>query len=200
VEQVLSDNQSVVDSLPALAESVTDFKTAMQDISDQDNAYKTITGGATDAKNTAEEALIDSMISLSGATYVYGKKSGDNHSQSLSTFTESDLKQMRDSDLLQKGKSLLEILNQNMNNLANFGVTVETVTDFENKVSFYENALGGKDSKFAESKAARQGLNTLFDKANEILKEELDQMMGLVRSSQSGVYNQYAAARVIKDL
>jgi len=81
----------------------------MQDISDQDNAYKTITGGATDAKNTAEEALIETMISLNGAIYVYGKKSGDNHSQSLSKFTESDLKLMRDSDLVQKGKSLLEI-------------------------------------------------------------------------------------------
>jgi len=34
VEQVLSDNQSVVDSLLALAESVAEFKTAKQDISE----------------------------------------------------------------------------------------------------------------------------------------------------------------------
>lgn len=131
---------------------------------------------------------------------MYGKKSGDNHSKSLSKFTEHDLKQMHDYDLLQKDKSLLDIVKLNEANLVNFGVTSEMAMDFPNKLVFYEEALGGKDSKFAESKAARQKLNEMFEKAIEILKEELDQMMTLIRPSQSGAYNQYAAARVIKDL
>ena len=59
VDRVLHDHQDVVDTLPALTESVDSFRTAMQDISEQDNAYKNIKSGATDAKNAAEDALID---------------------------------------------------------------------------------------------------------------------------------------------
>jgi len=200
VDKVLSDNQSVVDGLPALAESVSDFRQTMQDISDQDNVYKTVTGGATDAKNTAEETLIETMVSLSGALSAYGRKTGDDRSRSLSQFSESDLILMRDSDLVQKGKNLLETLQQNESGLTHFGVTSAMIADFLNRLTFYEEALGRKDSKFAESKAARRKLKELFSKANEILKEEVDQMMELIRVSNSGVYNQYEAARVIKDL
>ena len=80
------------------------------------------------------------------------------------------------------------------------GVDKEAVEDLKTKVTVYENLLESKESKTAESKAARQELGEIFDQADEILSEELDNMIELIKDSDQDFYNKYQAARVIKDI
>jgi len=49
---------------------------------------------------------------------------------------------------------------------------------------FYINALKGKN---------------LFDEANRMLREEIDLLMEMFRTSDAEFYNEYQAARVIRD-
>jgi hypothetical protein len=74
------------------------------------------------------------------------------------------------------------------------------LTDLEGKIQAFSSSIGQRESSVAERMGARGNLMELFDVADKTLTEELDRLMELVRGSQTQFYNEYFAARVIKDL
>ena len=52
----------------------------------------------------------------------------------------------------------------------------------------------------AEKTASRQDLSAAFNRADETLKQMIDPMMEMFRSTDRELYNAYQSARVIKDL
>jgi predicted transcriptional regulator len=68
------------------------------------------------------------------------------------------------------------------------------------QINDYDTTLSSKESKAAESKAARAALTQQFQEVDEILKEDIDTLMELMKQRNKEFYNQYQAARVIKDL
>ncbi|NCQ19599.1 MAG: hypothetical protein GW805_14895, partial [Ignavibacteria bacterium] len=53
---------------------------------------------------------------------------------------------------------------------------------------------------FTDRSATRVALTKLFEKTDALLNEEADMLVEVVKESQPDFYNQYFAARVIKDL
>jgi hypothetical protein len=56
-----------------------------------------------------------------------------------------------------------------------------------------------KDSASYLPKVARDSSPAIFETVDELLNEEIDRYMGLVRSKESEFYNKYFAALVIRD-
>lgn len=54
--------------------------------------------------------------------------------------------------------------------------------------------------KIPESKVARKILYEAFAEADEILKEEIDKIMEVVKEQHRDFYDQYKAARMIRDI
>lgn len=52
----------------------------------------------------------------------------------------------------------------------------------------------------ANRKGARGTMNDLFDKTDELIYEELDRFMEMMRPTETELYNKYFSARVVKDL
>ena len=52
----------------------------------------------------------------------------------------------------------------------------------------------------ADRIGARGTMADLFDKVAELLNEEFDRYMELLRSTETEFYNKYFAARVVKDI
>jgi hypothetical protein len=51
-----------------------------------------------------------------------------------------------------------------------------------------------------ESKTARKSLFERFDKADEILKSDIHTLAKVIKTSDDNFYNQYQAARSIRDM
>lgn len=200
ITQVLEDQKETIAKIPAFALSMTDFNGVLEQISDRDKKYQTISKGATAAKDEAEDKLVEAVIAVSSALYVYGRRNKNDELKAVAKITPSSLKKMRDSDLLQKAKTIHENAVANQQSLPDFGVTQADVEDLKAKVTAFEEAFGSKESKVAESKSARKELGELFDEADELLYEELDNMIELVKDADPEFYNKYQSARVIKDL
>jgi len=73
-------------------------------------------------------------------------------------------------------------------------------TELEGKIKAFSASIGQRESSVAGRVGARANLLELFDVADRTLTDELDRMMELLRGSQTQFYNEYFAARVIKDL
>lgn len=200
VEKVLDENASVITPMTAFNDSVKSFKSILQQISDKDNQYRTVSKGATATKDNAEDDLIEIILKVASSAYVYGRKTKNESLKALCKVTPSELRQMRDTVLLQKGKDLYSKVNPVIGSLNTYGITAAIMTDLQNKTNTFESTLGSKESKFADSKASRQDLGKLFDDADDILKEEIDTFMDVIKEANVSFYNKYQAARVIKDV
>lgn len=200
ITQLLGEQKETIANIPAFQISMTDFNGLLEKISDKDKQYQNISKGATAAKDNAENELIEKTIAVSSALYVFARRSKNDPLKAITKITPSSLKKMRDSDLLQQAKTIHENAAAHQANLPEFGIEQEDIESLKQKIDVFEKALGSKETRVAESKAAREELKELFDEADELLYEELDSMIELVKNTDAEFYNKYQAARVIKDL
>ena len=200
VLSVLNENQTVVATLPALSTAVTNFKAHVSNISVRDTEYTASTSGKTRAKNLIEDELLDNLIPLADSLNAYSSRNKIEDLKAKSKVNRTNLKGMRDSDLISKARLIHGLLDSNIAVLSDFGITNAKVTDLLNKIVEYEAALGVKDTSFATKSATRQTLSQLFDQADLVLKTEIDALMENFKADNKMFYDQYWSARVIKDL
>ncbi|MCX6170715.1 MAG: hypothetical protein NTX65_15345 [Ignavibacteriales bacterium] len=200
VISVLDENQSIVTTLPALSSAVTNFKTLVSDISVRDTEYTASVSGKTNAKNLVEDELLDLLTPLADTLNAYASRNKIEDLKAKSKVNRSQLKGMRDNDLISKARLIHDLLNSNIIALADFGVTSARLTDLLNKIVEYEEARGVKETSFATKSATRQTLSQLFDKADLVLKTEIDALIENFKFDNRMFYNKYWSARVIKDL
>jgi hypothetical protein len=60
-------------------------------------------------------------------------------------------------------------------------------------------SIGARESSIASRKGARGTMYSLFAEADEVLNEEIDHFMELIRPAETEFYNKYFTARIIKD-
>jgi hypothetical protein len=107
---------------------------------------------------------------------------------------------MRDTELASFGGSIADLAEENASAVAPLGITAETIADLKAKAHAYTAAIGARESSVAERKGVRGSMNDLFDKADELLNEDFDRYMELMRPTNTELYNKYFSARVVKDM
>ena len=200
IKDLLTENQSSVATIPAFEESFKIFQDLLSRIADKDQKYQNISVGAAEKKNQAEDELIDTVVAASSALRVYARRQRDEDLRKSSKVTPTALKRMRDGDLLNKAQNVFDQVGKRGAELERFGITDKFIGDFKSTLDSFNSALGSKESRVAESKSARQELSQDFDEADEVLYEELDGMIELVKNSDPEFYNKYQAGRIIKDI
>jgi hypothetical protein len=200
VDSLLTSSSDAVSSIPVLQNAHDEFTNLLSQIEAKNNEYINMTAGKTDDKDDKEETMINSAMRTASALSVYGRINSLPDMTSRNSIAISTFKRMRDNDLLGKAKQIHSDAAGIADQLADYGITPEDLTAFNDAISAYESAMDSKESSFAERSAARQALSELFDDADSVLKDKLDNMMELFANSNSEFYNQYQSARVIKDL
>ena len=106
---------------------------------------------------------------------------------------------MRDTELASFGNAVAELSTANVQGVVPFGITAGKIAELKTKADAYSAAIGARESSVADRKGARGSMSDLFDKADELLNEEFDRYMELLRPTETELYNKYFSARVVKD-
>ena len=116
---------------------------------------------------------------------------------------------------LQQGKSLDKLLHiradtvveifavegrNNLANLANYTITEEKLNSLSAKIAVLKASKSDQGTGFTSRSALRKSLTEEFHNANETLREHYDELIELVRPDHVQIYDEYVAARDIKDL
>lgn len=197
---VTSEFASEVQNVPALATCVNDFTNSVKTIEKQDQVYQNAAKGATAAKHKIADELIEQTMILGNPLHVYGIENGNNNLAEIASVTESALKRLRESALLQKGKAIIEQLEPLQNNLSAYGIKQELISRYNETITAYDKAMNHKDSKHIETVSAREALHGAFNTTDNILNQKLDKLMEIMKINNKEFYNRYQQARVIKDL
>ena len=184
----------------ALAASYDRFDTMLEQITQKDKERIGKTTGKVAAKDEAEDALVMAAVIVSSGVAALARTKGNVQLKEAVHFPESRLRHARPSEQLNMAKVAYDLAKANAQDLVSYGITATMLDDLKARITAYENAVKEVVSGLAERSGARTAVSDLFVQADEVLKEELDRMMQVYRISDPEFYNDYRAARVIRDI
>lgn len=200
VVAVMENNTTLLTEFPVFGEALSSFKESLTQIDTVDKKYLTAADGKTKTKSNAEDELLEEVMPIKSALFAVAVKNKNEELRALTGESEWTLKKMRDADFLKKAELIKAEATTRLAELAVYKVTEAMLTELQEKIDAFSEALNGKDTGFTNRSALRKELNEKFDAADEILKEQFDTLIELVRKSNTLFYDQYFSARGIKDL
>ena len=197
---LLQANSAKGASITGYSDAVTQFSSLIMEVKEKSTEVESVTVGKTVVKSEAGDALIVALLPVCSALYVYARKQNIPEIKGRVGITEAHLHTIRDTELASFGDAVVDLATANAAGIAPMGITADKIADLKTKADAYNAAIGAKESSVASRKGARGTLDDLFNHADELLNEELDRYMELLRSADTEFYNKYFAARVIKDI
>jgi hypothetical protein len=186
--------------LPAFVQIYTRYKTELEDLAVMAEAQERATTGVTGDKQQAKEQAITLAIKVGSATFAYASVTENLTLQGLVNYTKSALDKSRDTVLIDKLKVIYEAGNDNVANLADYGITAADITAFETAITSYTEQVQNPRTAIAEGAAATDRLAEIFDTIDGILKKQMDKLMEVLKASDDEFYVKYRKARIIVDL
>ena len=199
VDAVLTQYMEAIAKVDALSRVVTRFRGFLDIVKKHNRDHLSAIAGVTDAKNIAGEKLIEQTLRIGSALYLFGRDAGNEQLKAVCRFKRSALNSLGDSALQELGIKIADLAQGNAGAIAPMGISDDDITTYKTSLETFGKQLADHYQKHAESKAAREMLSTAFDKVNEILREELDVLVDMIRESDKTFYEEYQAARKIKD-
>jgi hypothetical protein len=200
VAAVMESNSTLLTEYPVFGEALNSFKESITQIDAVDKKYLTAADGKTKTKSNAEDDLLEEIMPIKSALYALAITTKNEELKVLTVDSEWTLKKMRDAEFLKKAELIKGEAAERLTALATYKITEAMLTGLQEKIDAFGEALNGKDTGFTNRSALRKELNEKFDAADELLKEHFDTLIELVRKSNTLFYDQYFAARGIKDL
>jgi hypothetical protein len=197
---ILNNNGAAIDAIPALAELKDEFVTLVGNIRVKGIEKREATAGKTATKQAAEDAMIPVLLGVASAVYTYARRVNNSEMQAISNVRESKLRKIRDTELVSIATSIHTQATANAAALGDYGITAPMLADLQTKISAFATAIGGREGGVAMQVGATTALTSMFDEADDKLVEDIDRLMEQVRSTDVDLYNEYFAARVIKDI
>lgn len=196
---LLQANSARISGAAGFPETVTELTDKIGALKAKSAEVDTVAVGKTATKESAKESLIEALMPVCNMMCVIGKKKGDEELKELGDVPESRMNYMRDTELAKYGKTIAERAAAISAELTAKGITAAMVADLAAKADGYNTAIGAKESSIVDRKGARQTLGDLFNEVDELLTDEVDRFMELLRSKEPEFYNKYFAARVVKE-
>jgi hypothetical protein len=199
VNALFQSNAATVDAIPTLKESVVRFNTTLASIPLKASEVNNASTGKAAVKNQLEDELVTLLLPIAAALYIFAKKQNDVELMEKVRITESGLRKYRDTDLANRAATIATFAESNNKNLVSAGITDAMITALNDKAQEYLTAVGARESSVAERMGARTSMEDLFYSIDDMLEEEIDPAMELIRGTNTQFYNGYFALRVVKD-
>ena len=196
---VLAQNEPKWQSLTAFVASVTLFRNGLDNINAIAQTRNSSTKGVTADKQSARDTMTLAALEVAGAVSAYGSDIGSHELQGKVDYTESDLRRTRDSELTTVCQGIHDAAQSVLANLADYGVTAQTLTDLQSKITGYHGTVGKPASVKSVKQAAGTSLDSAIDEVDKVLEEKMDKLMPKFRASEPDFFNAYFAARSIVD-
>jgi hypothetical protein len=186
--------------IAAFAGTLEELRALTETIIDTAKQKSSVTVGTVNAKDKAEDTLLDVLMQVAGALLAYASKNKLTAVKDLVNVKRWWLAALPDVELQVKAASIAELAVKYATEIAAFGATAAKVAALQTAVAEYKKAVASVNTGKSVRSGSVQSLKNLFLEADTLLKEQLDKMVDNLQSSQPIFYTEYQAARVIHDV
>ena len=167
-----SQNQRVVETIPALETSIAAFKTTVTAITTTVQQQLQATKGHTQGKTDNRQALCTFANEVAGALFAFATDKKDAVMKAKVKTSYSALRQLRDEELAPACRIYLDLATANEAALADYGLLPAVIASFKAAIESYNTTVPAPRNALALRSAYKKSLATLFTNADEILKNK----------------------------
>jgi hypothetical protein len=197
VERYLSTGAAVVATLPNYTTSFAAFQACLKQIQGHRQTQATNKGGLAEQKQQRKDALIALAVDVASKVKAYATFNRQPVLLREIDYTPSALKTVAANVLADRTRIIHRNAQENLKALTEYRITKELLNELQKAIAAYEASITEPRMGAVARKNATDALQQSFHEADRLLKEELDVIMGMVRSSDPGFFAGYQNARII---
>jgi hypothetical protein len=186
--------------IKALENFIVKFNELMTKIESVHKVQQGNTSGARKLKLKEEAEMIEATVKLAATMYVYAQVNDMPDLQAKCAISASQMERMSDEKVKATSLNVYEEAVKLGDVLSDYGQTVENVTQLKKEIDDFSALIASPRSAIVTRSQATKELDTLMQEANDLLRNNIDKLMELLKSKEPKVYNTYLAARTIVDL
>lgn len=195
-EQVLSDNASLWNNIPAMVTAVVALGTKIAEIHGVRHVQEQDTRGVAIDKDAKKQEAINAAMPVIGGLKAFSKASGDNTLLKRIDYSRSDLLLSRDTILVDRLKIVRDEANNNIGALPSFNITSAEINALSAAIAAYELMLPKTRVALNVRKNATEALDRLFQEIDLPL-EIIDGIVETMEQTQPAFFQTYDNARNI---
>lgn len=200
VLSLMNSKKEIKESIPALDKPIWELKNITKNIRSGDKTWEEYANGDRSDLAKAEDNLIEALLHIGKSLNVYAKRNGNNDLLSLCDFNISTLSLLSEIELYNKVNIIIELANENLKDLKDYGINAFLINDLNNKLSEFKIHSMIPETNHNERVVKRWSLSSLFDQADGVLSEEFDTLLDSIRDNKPDLYNEYINKRQLKDI
>ncbi len=199
IHAVLTKHQSAWETVPAFAAAVTTFNGRLDLLQirlvEQDTATDGV--GAKKQKQLAE--LREQMLIVHNALRLYGKAAGNHALEERNKMTKSDIGRLNISKLTVQCGELKQDLDTFGAELVSYGITGEMIAELTPVLENIDELNISTRQAILSRKSVTKSIKDLEVSLDSLLRDELDDLLLVFKTSQSEFFNAFKSARMIID-
>lgn len=200
LETVLDRNRIIIERIPELSDSVTKFKNVIEEISNKAVMKNTVLKGAIERKTNKRIELETVIIENAAALSAFGAKTENEMIKAIADVSPSSIDRLRDTEVINKAKSILDIIVANASALVSYSVSPEDIEKFRTSIENYRISSTETSGSKTDSLIINRTLQDLFRYGMQILSKEVDKMIDALKNKEKNLYDSYYAVRTIKNI
>ncbi|MCF8259414.1 MAG: hypothetical protein K9J12_01455 [Melioribacteraceae bacterium] len=195
----LDSNTNTTSTLPIFAASVTELKEKTTELENIENARQTVKEGKSEIKAKEREELEKIVFKISSVFYMYGRMTGSKEITNVFDLNSSDLSRFREAELVRTAEVLHEETTKVSDQLADYNITTEMLTQLEKEKNDFVNAAGLSTTDSSQSVVYTAKVKEIISAIRDILENEIDKLVDFYKDGNPDFYNGYYNSRNIID-
>jgi hypothetical protein len=200
VQTVLHKYEDEVNKVPVLKRYRDTLDNSISAIEEAEKEYQTVNVGTTGEKNTLALTIIEEMDLMCGALNVWAQENGDKKIEELTDLSITDIGGLKEPELSEKAKQILEICLGKKPELQEFDIPSEQIDEFGDNVNSFSDSLKKVKSDSDTSVVVHSGERQKFAETDKFIREKLDKVVKTRKKKNPEFVELYFKARVVKEL
>lgn len=198
VQAVLHNNNVIVGTVPAFVTAVNKLDNSIDTIEGYVQIQLKITTGKSTDKETAAKDAIDIALGLAGPTKSYARSINSNDLYNSLNYSKTELQRSRDNELPNILLGMRDIIQSNIANLADFGITATDISALTTAVAAYNILNAAPRTAIGIKSAATKAVAEEFKNLDTAL-DVIDGLAEGKKASEPDFYNALKSARITVD-
>lgn len=192
-------NQAKWQNIAPIAQVYSQICDLVDEIDSISQAIDNPNAGELDQKQDLKEMLIEDGFELISYIFAYADAQNNAVLRGKVDFPVSDLRNLRDGELPNKLKAILELVVGRENEIEPYGATPEKVESVRNLIGRYEEQLPKTRNNVSDKKSGNAKIKVAMKTATDILTNQLDKLMIRFKKEDPTFYVAYTSNRKVVD-
>jgi len=195
VMEILLLYKTLWEIIPVFKEIYDELNLFLKDIDETAIVAGVTTKGVTKGKHSVKDELVLDVFKVGSALFTCSVRSKKPELKNKVSFSESDLKNLSQPNLVRKSKEVAALARENLTEITKSGIKATDIDSLDLLIDQYAKIIPAPVVTKAERKMANEKLDGLFVTTNTLLNEQADKLMEQFRKTNPDFYSEYWNAR-----